>query len=123
MKEIQRGLAVYEAAGEKDGVDAMDALEILGECHLKAKDFARARAVLERALSIATARPADVNPSSVAAIHFMLAEVLWPSPAERGRALELAKQARDQFAKAPPKDKPRLAEVEAWLQTHAARGP
>jgi len=123
MKHVQQALAIYEGLGEKDGVEAMNALQILGDCYLQAKDFAHARPALERALSIATARAADVDPFTVSPTQFMLAQSLWPLPAERARALELARKARDQLAKGSPKEKPSLAEVEGWLKAHAGGGP
>jgi len=101
----------------------MELLVNLGECQLKGKQIAQARATLERALSIARARAADVDPASVAPLEFLLAEALWPAPADRPRALALAKQARDRFVQVGRGSDPRLAEVTAWLRAHAGGGP
>lgn len=52
----------------------------------------------------------------------MLAQCLWPERSERARAHTLAEHAREHFAAGGEPFAERLAEVEAWLESHSG-GP
>lgn len=52
---------------------------------------------------------------ALAEARFMLARALWAAGRNRGRAVELARQARDAYREAGTAKEQELAEVEAWL--------
>jgi serine/threonine protein kinase/Tfp pilus assembly protein PilF len=74
-----------------------------------------AKATLERALAIREAEPGDGL--ELADIRFALAQALWQLD-DRARAVGLATQARDAFAKAGASKAEAVAEAVAWLSRH-----
>jgi hypothetical protein len=67
---------------------------------------------LERALRLRTARATD--PKELADTQLALASALWDADRDRVRARQLARAARDIFARFPHTSG-RAAEVDAWL--------
>jgi eukaryotic-like serine/threonine-protein kinase len=92
------------------------ALTGIGVSYLSDGDAASAIVPLERAFKIREAQETD--PSRRAETRFALARALWESGRDRARAHTLALEARASYAKAEIKVK--LAEVDSWLQVHAA---
>jgi tetratricopeptide (TPR) repeat protein len=90
-------------------------LTALGKVVLATQDPSAAVSYLERALRIREEKGSD--PTLVAETRFGLARALWEGGGDRGRALSLARSAREAYA---PNNRPRqLAEVDAWLAFHA----
>jgi hypothetical protein len=58
--------------------------------------------------------------TEVAEARFVLARALIAAHRDRGRALALARQARDALASAGPAGADLLAETDAWLTKHGA---
>jgi hypothetical protein len=75
-----------------------------------------AMAPLERALTIGEAEPGDGL--ELADVRFALTKALWQT-GERARAVVLATQARETFAKVGTARAAALAEATAWLDRHA----
>jgi tetratricopeptide (TPR) repeat protein len=71
---------------------------------------------LERALSIR--EHGKDRPGRFAETRFALAQALWESAADRTRAVELAREARDGWKSGAKRWEPDLARVEAWLAEH-----
>ncbi len=96
----------------------IEILPSLGEAYLGAGRVAQAVAVLERAAAAADERPAAESTRSH--IRFVLARALWASGGARarGRALALARAARDALA-ADPESRDERERVARWL---AGRG-
>ena len=106
---IQRALAIWRERGASpffEGYGLMD----LGRLKLAAGAPREARGYLERAVAMLEKRNAGV----AAEAEFALAQALWASPGDRGRAIELARHARVQLGKKPATDRKRQA-LEAWL--------
>jgi len=70
---------------------------------------------LEQALAQHEGYAKDPLPDEAAATRFLLAKTLWKA-GKKPRSRELAKKARDRYAKAGKRYAKRLAEVDAWLR-------
>jgi tetratricopeptide (TPR) repeat protein len=111
---IQRALAIWRqrsASQSFEGYGLMD----LGRLKLAAGAPREARDLLERAVAILEKRDVEVS----AEAEFALAQAMWTSPADRRRALDLARHARTQLAGKPSTDRKRRA-LEAWLGERGA---
>jgi len=80
---------------------------------------------LDEALELAEAawsrrRGPDIPKSQRADASLLLAQLLWQSPAQRPRALDLAKEAQRLYVEAGPQHDGPRAEAEAWLRARAA---
>jgi eukaryotic-like serine/threonine-protein kinase len=101
------------------GLEALNLSYVLtgiGVSYLLEGNPASAIVVLERALKIRQAQEPD--PAKRAETAFALARALWESNRDRARARALAEEAKAGYAK--PNTKPKLAEVESWLRSHAS---
>jgi serine/threonine protein kinase/tetratricopeptide (TPR) repeat protein len=112
---FQRSLAVGEKALGPTHPRVAEPLLGLGRVALARHNPAAAKAPLERALAIREAQPGDGI--QLADVRFALAQALWLG--DRSRSRELAKQARDVYAKAAGASAHRsLEEANAWLTGH-----
>ena len=92
------------------------ALNGMGVAQLGLGDAPGARKTLEEALALREKKETD--PTPLAETRFALARALW-IVGERGRALSLAREARDAYARLPKEMAPRLRAVDAWLASRA----
>jgi tetratricopeptide (TPR) repeat protein len=118
-----RALTVMERETDPRALVVTFPLRTLGLCYLALGRPEEALAVLERA---AANREATVKtPLRLAEVHFPLARSLYEARGEHARAIALARKARreyEQAAKTPVVSRD-LAEVVAWLETHAKVTP
>jgi tetratricopeptide (TPR) repeat protein len=94
------------------------ALNGLGEVRLAQRSVTSAIPLLEQALAIREAHPADM--SLIADTRFALARALWEEGAHRRRARSLARKARDTYASSNRPQNERVAA--AWLTAHTMAG-
>jgi serine/threonine protein kinase len=113
---FEKARIVWERELGLENRDLAYALTGIGLSYLAEADPLNAVSPLERAFKIREAKETD--PSRRAETRFALARALWESGRDRARALALAQEAREGYAKAEVKA--RLAEVEAWLHVHGA---
>ncbi|MCY0991627.1 serine/threonine-protein kinase [Nannocystis sp. ILAH1] len=107
---LRRALQILDRALGPDHPDVGLALIALAEVEVGVRDPA-AREHAERAVKLLEAA-ADVSPGDRAHAQFLLARAL----DDRARALELAKLARENYARDPNADPQALARVDAWLK-------
>jgi tetratricopeptide (TPR) repeat protein len=116
LSYYRRALAVGEKAQGNEHPAVGSALLGIGRAQLELRAPASATAPLERAQSIAE-KQGDAD--ELAAVRFVLAQALWAArqaPSDRQRAVSLATQARETYAKASGRSAAAdLAEVTAWL--------
>jgi tetratricopeptide (TPR) repeat protein len=93
------------------------ALTGIGESYLDERDPVPALAPLERAWKIREAKETD--PVRRGATRFALARALWDSERDPARAEQLARGARDAYAKG--NDKAKVSDVDAWLAARASK--
>ncbi len=108
----QEALTIRENALDENHAHLAFPLTSLGACHVEMGTVAKARPMLERALTIRVESATDSVLS--AETRFALAQALWPQPASRSRALQLAEVARTAFS-ATGNHKEQVAEVETWF--------
>jgi len=112
IEHAQRALVIYQQR-KMDGLNLVSPLYALGEAE-RALGKAEAPATLARALSVGES--AKLSADALAQVRFALAQSL---PArDHGRALELAKAARQSFAGPGEAAARHRAEVDAWLAQH-----
>ncbi|MET0595895.1 MAG: serine/threonine-protein kinase [Polyangiaceae bacterium] len=92
---LQRALAVQEESLGKDHLYLVDSLAGLGKAYLGLGQDKTARERLERGLKIAEVQ--DGDPATLAEVRLTLAQTLWRSGADRERARDLARQAREGY--------------------------
>jgi len=107
----RRSIAISEKTLGPNHPHTAEGLGGLGFVLLAAKKPAEARVVLERASKIGDA--GEVDPVNLAKIRFALAQSLWP--AEKSRALGLARTSLKILAGSGARQAPDVKEVEAWL--------
>jgi serine/threonine-protein kinase len=112
--DIERALAIDGRPGE-DPVPLAWARVVFGEILLAMGEEPRARELLTSGLAVLGARAPQ--PERMGEAQLALARALWSSAAERPRALDLAMQARAEYARLPGRARER-AEVDAWLAAH-----
>ena len=74
--------------------------------------------MLERAFTV---RREEAAPEDKAETELALAGALWDAGRDRGRALTLAATARDDYGRAPNRNR-ELADAMSWLSRHTLRG-
>ena len=117
LAHFERALAIDEKKLGPDHPYLADELTGMGLSLLALGDGVRALTTLERALRLRQAAP----PTNLAQTRAALAKALWSTGRDRGRALALARDARDAFAASGDSESVRdLAEVRAWLLGKAA---
>jgi eukaryotic-like serine/threonine-protein kinase len=112
-----RALALRERALPADHPDLVYSLRGLARTLMTAKREAEALEPLERALALVGR--AQVDPALGAAVRFDLAQGLWSTKTDRGRARKLARMARDTFRTGGPREAGISAEIDAWLVSTA----
>jgi tetratricopeptide (TPR) repeat protein len=118
LAHLRRALEVREKALGAEHPRVAQTLGMLGEALVEGGQLREAREPLERAVALSTR--VELAPPERARARFALARVLWHSHAERPRALSLAREAREAYARSAPAYAPRAREVQSWL---SARGP
>ena len=110
-----RALAIFEREADREGMFVFVSLTALGSAHLGAGRRDEAVAILERANRIAEASAPSV--AYVGRARFALGRALWENEGQRGRALALAKAARQDYERSPPtpSTERELALLDAWL--------
>jgi eukaryotic-like serine/threonine-protein kinase len=114
-QSFERARIIWERELGLEDQNLAYALTGIGVTYLAENDAGSALAPLERAFKIREAHEAE--PSRRAETRFAFARALWETNRDRGRARQLAEQARDAYAKSDAKAK--VAEVDSWLR---ARG-
>jgi tetratricopeptide (TPR) repeat protein len=112
----EQSLAIWERELEPDHPNLAAPLTALGWSWARRGDRGRAVPSLERALRIREAR--DPDPAGLGETRFALAWALADGGPTKDRALALARQAREDYAKTGRKQD-RVAEVDLWIAAHA----
>jgi len=116
LAEDQAALAALGRGMGLDNVYAAHAELGLGLDQLGLGRAAAARAPLERAM--ATMEKTGEDPIALARAQFGLARALWPDPAARGRARQLAAAAASALAGAHGEDERLARQATGWLKAH-----
>ncbi len=114
---FREALAVEERTLGPDHPDVAEELTAIADLERRLGHPERALEPLERALRIVEAQ--ELEPGAVARTRFALAQALWDTGGDRGRALRLARQARQAFLSQGEEDKVALDEVVQWLAERA----
>ncbi len=93
----------------------------LGRAQLALGSVKPARASLERARAMLTAKGSMASPEVLAETDFALAKVLWVSAKDRARALTLAAGASDNYAAAGDHYRDEKEAIRRWLSRHSAQ--
>jgi tetratricopeptide (TPR) repeat protein len=117
---LRKAASGLEAHFGSASLSVQRALVELAGAELDGGDLARARELVERALTLMAARPAEV-PALSARARFVLARSLYSSRPDRARALELARQAEEGLAAFGEQEHRDLEAVRAWLAEPGAR--
>ena len=113
---LERAQAIWLAALGPDHPDLGNAVIQLAQVALSQGKLEQARSLADRAVKLGAGRAMDL-----ALDRFVLAQVLWASPADRPRARELALAARDAYAHAGAQRSRIGLEIAAWLTEHELR--
>lgn len=113
---LRQSLALREKALGAEHPRVAQTLGMLGEALLGGGQLREARETLERAVTLSTR--VELPPHDVGRARYALARVLWPSHEERPRALLLAREAQEAYARSAPIFGPRAREVQSWLSAH-----
>jgi len=111
----QRALAIHERSATDDTPDSAWLLSIAGRAYRVTGHAEKAWPLVERAHEICASKSCDIRIR--AQVAFELARSLWEAGRSRGRAVQLAREARDTLVTAD--DAEAIAEVDAWLSSHA----
>ena len=112
---LLRAVAIDEK-GQGDAAEIGYPLTVLGELYATSGRAVAARQSLERAL---TAREApSVHPAARARTELALATLLWDVPADRARALELARAAKSRQPHDTPPGREAYDAITRWLAAH-----
>ncbi|WP_395830597.1 tetratricopeptide repeat protein [Archangium violaceum] len=110
-KTFETALAMKEKALGADSPDLSFSYDGIGQALLAANRAEEAIAPLEKALAFE-----DVEPEPLAESGFALARALWQAGKEPLQAHTVAAKARERFAQVGKQE--RVAEVDAWVQSH-----
>jgi tetratricopeptide (TPR) repeat protein len=113
IAEADASIAIYERRFGADHVDLYLPLLEKGRTLLERGDAAAAIAPLER--SLALGKPGEVDPIFLGEARFALGRALVETKRDVPRGLDLAKQARAQFASPDTPEPARVAAVDAWV--------
>jgi tetratricopeptide (TPR) repeat protein len=116
---FERSLQIREKRLGSEHPDVAISLTGLGSLYYEAKKNGRSIECLERARAICEA--GTCGSMTASRLRFALARALWDRGADKGRALELARLARDEWAGLPDTTRRArlLAEADAWLRARA----
>ncbi|HEY4180293.1 MAG TPA: tetratricopeptide repeat protein [Kofleriaceae bacterium] len=113
---LTQAIAMGEAES-KDDPGLAYPLTVLGGLYAKTKRFPLARTTLERALAL-RAKGNDIEVEEIASTEFELAKVLYETPADRTRALEMAQGAQKKLEKDGYTIKKTYKDIAAWNAAH-----
>ncbi len=116
LLHLRRALAVREKSLGAEHPRVAQTLGLLGEALVVGGQLSEAREPLERAVALSTR--VELAPAEQARARFALARVLWQSHGERPRALALAREAQEAYARSAPAYALRAREVRSWLSAH-----
>jgi len=111
--ELERAVSIWTKAGANPFFVAYARLD-LARLELAEKRPKEARRFVEDAVDVI----AKQDPQLGAQARFVLAQALWPERRDRERAARLAREARSNLV-ATSAPAPKVAEVDAWLGSHA----
>ena len=113
-RSFEMARAIWERELGPENRSLPDALTGIGVSFLLEGNPQRAVGVLEHAFKIRTAL--EANPSKKGETEFALAQALWDADRDRKRALRLAIEARQHFAKSEGPEK--ASKADAWIRLH-----
>jgi tetratricopeptide (TPR) repeat protein len=114
LERHQESLSIKQRILPEDHPDLAYSLHGIAECHRLAGEPRSAVEPLEKALAL---RRAVGEPGEVGQTAFLLAQVLWDSNQDRERALRLATEARNAYARLDSADgREQAGVVERWLE-------
>jgi serine/threonine protein kinase/tetratricopeptide (TPR) repeat protein len=113
---LGRVQAIWHAALGPDHADLGFVAEILAQVALSEGKLEQARSLAERALKLQNHRALER-----ARCQLVLARVLWTWPAERSRARELARLARETYARLGAEGSRRARDLATWMTAHDVR--
>jgi tetratricopeptide (TPR) repeat protein len=118
---LERARAIWEDPAHPRQVELAATLTLLAQVAEGEGNLAAARSVTRRFEELAKDRPFDLI---LAHSRFVLARILWSSPADRRHARELAQAAHDAYQHANVPTSEDAVEVDRWLAAHELRrGP
>jgi eukaryotic-like serine/threonine-protein kinase len=115
LAELRRALAIQEKLLGPEHPDVAASYASIGESLDAQGKHSEAAQQLNRALVMLEAKAAP--PRDLGEVRFALAAALWGEKKDRARAVDLARKAREDYAKAPARKK-EAAQIDAWLATH-----
>ncbi len=113
---LERSLAILEKSVGPEHPGVANPLDNLAQLALKRGRAREAATWAERALRLREA--GNSSPADLAGSRYLLAQALFVSRQDRGRAIALARQARDGYVELGDVQADRAAQVQAWLSTH-----
>jgi hypothetical protein len=113
--DLEAARTAFERTLGRDHPFLADPMTVRGEIDLAGGNATAARDVLERAWEMRSTQVADAGAREETA--FALARAIWITSADRGHALELAREARDGYG-AYPDLAGRRAAVDGWIAGH-----
>ena len=119
LDECRRSLDILVAHLGEDSPNLIDARECVAEALLGTGDIRAAREVLKRSVEAIADR--DTGPHWTSGARFQLARALWATPADRPRALELARTTLRSLSAAEGDNRKLVARIERWLSTREER--
>ncbi len=115
---LQRAVKIGDADDPKDSEIAYP-LTALGELYLNTARVPTARPLLERALVLRASEGEDGDVEAFANTELLMAKVLWTTPKDHARAIELATAAKARLEKGALTKKKVYASVSEWLSARA----
>jgi eukaryotic-like serine/threonine-protein kinase len=116
LEHFERAIAINEAALGPQHEKIAETLVESAKAELALQDFAAARRLADRAVTIRESGSAQ--PHLLAEARFVLAQASWPDHAQRSRARSLAEQARSAYAALGASHGDALAQAQTWLAEH-----
>jgi len=117
---VERALGIIEASFGPAASEVVFPLVMLAELALDEHDELAAREHAERAIAVGEA--VEISPGTLAQARFALARALWSDASQRGRALGLARAARDGYRELGKANRAEHESVRSWLEAHEGGG-
>ncbi len=114
LEHYRQALAIREKNVGPDNATLSYDLVGVARAYVRMKNPSVAVGYYERALTL---RERADNPLELAAVRFELAQALDSAHRDRERSLELARQARETYARAKEKGRAEVARIDAWLSS------
>lgn len=112
-RKYQHALDLFRAALGPEHPQTIEPLTGLGLTATARGQHSEARAHLEQAIALLEATLA--TPEELARVRFALAQALVVTPVDHARAVELARQAVDDYGRYPEANAAELSKIRAWL--------